>query len=80
MTTPGTSDEPDPDAWPVDFNDDQLSNGQDILKFNPRFGTVAPGGPGSHQYSVRFDLNGDGIINGQDILRFNSYFGKFCSP
>jgi lysophospholipase L1-like esterase len=80
MTTPGTSDEPDPDAWPVDFNDDQLSNGQDILKFNPRFGTVAPGGPGSNQYSVRFDLNGDGIINGQDILRFNNYFGKFCSP
>jgi hypothetical protein len=80
MATPDPNDEAGTDAWPVDYNDDQLSNGQDILKYNPKFGSVAPGGPGANQYSVRFDLNGDGIINGQDILKHNPFFGKFCSP
>jgi titin len=80
MTTSAANDESGTDAWPVDYNDDQLSNGQDILKYNPKFGAVAPGGPAANQYSVRFDLNGDGIINGQDILKHNPYFGKFCSP
>jgi hypothetical protein len=79
MTTLAPNDESGTDAWPVDFNDDQLSNGQDILKYNLKFGTVAPGGPGATDYSVRFDLNADGVINGQDILKFNPYFGKFCS-
>jgi hypothetical protein len=28
---------------PVDYNDDQLSNGQDILKYNPLFGKYRTG-------------------------------------
>jgi hypothetical protein len=76
--TSNANDEALPDAWPVDFNDDQLTNGQDILKYNPKFGTFAPGGPAPNQYSVRFDLNADDLINGQDILKFNSFFGRFC--
>jgi hypothetical protein len=75
-TTADANDEPLADDWPVDFNDDQLANGQDILKFNPLFGTSAPGPP----YKVRFDLNADGVINGQDILQLNAFFGKFCAP
>jgi hypothetical protein len=80
MATSDPNDEAGTDAWPVDYNDDQLSNGQDILKYNPKFGTFAPGGPAPNQYSVRYDLNGDGLINGQDILKHNAYFGKLCSP
>jgi hypothetical protein len=79
MATINPNDEAGADAWPVDYNDDQLSNGQDILKYNPKFGTVAPGGPAANQYSVRFDLNGDSLINGQDILKHNPYFGKYCT-
>jgi methionine-rich copper-binding protein CopC len=69
------NDEPLPDAWPMDMNDDQLANGQDILKFNPVFGGVV----GDGRYKARFDVKADGIINGQDILTFNPFFGKFCS-
>lgn len=78
MTTPASSDEANPDAWPVDYNDDQLSNGQDLLKYNAKFGTAAPGGSGMFDYSARYDLNEDGLINGQDILKHNPYFGYFC--
>jgi lysophospholipase L1-like esterase len=73
--TPQENDEGPPDAWPVDFNDDQLANGADILRFNTVFGTLAPGPP----YSARFDLNGDALINGADILQFNPFFGHFCN-
>ena len=75
--TPATSDEPLPDAWPLDFNDNQLANGADILAFNPVFGSSLGGGP---PYHPRFDLNGSGIINGSDILQFNAFFGKRCAP
>lgn len=74
--TPVTDDEPGTDAWPVDFNDNQLVNGADILSFNPHFGSTASGG-GS--YNVRWDLNANGIINGADILQFNPFFGKRCA-
>ena len=65
-----------PYAWPPDFDDNQLVNGQDIIKFNPVFGSAAPGPP----YSARFDLNGSGLINNQDILQLNPFFAKYCSP
>jgi hypothetical protein len=75
--TPAASDEPLPDAWPVDFNDNQLVNGADWLSFNSRFGSSAAVGP---PYDVRWDLNASGIINGADILQLNPFFGKRCSP
>jgi glucose/arabinose dehydrogenase len=70
------NDEPLPDAWPVDFNDNRLPNGADILSYNSRFGSSAAGGP---PYDVRWDLNASGLINGADILQFNIFFGKFCT-
>jgi hypothetical protein len=79
MATLNPNDESGADAWPVDYNDDQLSNGQDVLKYNAKFGSAAPGGPGVFDYNVRYDLNDDGLINGQDILKHNMYFGLFCS-
>jgi hypothetical protein len=77
MATPTAFDEPLPDAWPVDFNDNQLVNGADILTYNPKFGSSAAVGP---PYDVRWDLNASGIINGADILQFNPFFGKRCKP
>jgi hypothetical protein len=74
--TPARNDEPGPAAWPVDFDDNQLANGQDLLMFAPVFGSIGPNPP----YDPRFDLNGDGRINGQDLLKFAPFFGKRCSP
>ena len=73
--TPNISDEPLPDAWPPDFNDNQLVNGADWLSFNTRFGAR----PGDSNYDVRWDLNGSGLINGSDILQLNVFFGKRCA-
>ncbi len=64
-----------PDAWPVDFNDNQLANGQDWLQYNTRLGTQ----PGDQMYSIRHDLNANNFINGADLLLFNPFFNKFCA-
>ena len=70
------NDEPAPDAWPMDYDDNQLVNLQDIGLLSPHEGTR----PGDLNYAVRFDLNGDSLINLQDIGQFNPFFGKFCAP
>jgi hypothetical protein len=74
--TPGANDESLPDAWPVDFNDDQKANVLDVSQYSSRFNSVAPGPP----YAVRFDFNGDSKINVLDVSRFSALFGKSCSP
>ena len=79
------NDEPLPDRWPVDIDDNQLANGQDILFYNFVFGqpTTNPpvNVPGLGLTPVaRFDLSGSGLVNGADILQFNAFFGKRCSP
>jgi len=81
---PSTStpdDEPSPDAWPVDFNDDRIVNGQDAGKFAPAFNKLVSDGPFGPDNipGDRFDLNGNGIINGQDTGKFQTYFNKICS-
>ncbi len=73
--TAAPNDEPLPNVWPVDFNDDQIVTGSDILKFGAVFGSSAPGPP----YDVRYDFNVDGWITGADILKFGRYFGESCT-
>jgi hypothetical protein len=68
-------DEPLPDAWPFDFNDDQLAGLADVSKYSSVFGSHSPGPP----YAVRFDLNGDGLIGLGDVAQFSSTFGKRCA-
>jgi YVTN family beta-propeller protein len=68
--------EPLPDAWPFDFNDDQLAGLADVSKYSSVFGSHSPGPP----YAVRFDLNGDGLIGLGDVSQFSSVFGKKCAP
>jgi hypothetical protein len=70
------------DNFPLDFNDDQLVNGQDILKYGPIWGkavnTTLSGPTAVYTSGRRWDLNFDGLIQGQDVLKFNSLFGKSC--
>lgn len=68
--------EPLPDAWPVDFNDDQKVTLSDVLKLSPPFNSSAPGPP----YAVRFDLNGNGQVTLSDVLQFSPFINKTCTP
>jgi serine-type D-Ala-D-Ala carboxypeptidase/endopeptidase len=76
------NDEALPDAWPMDFNDDQKVTTSDVLHYTPVFNTTqgGPPGAGGGSYAVRFDLNGDGKINTSDILHFSPFFNKSCVP
>ena len=82
--TSSPNDEPAPDAWPVDFNDNQLVNGADILMYNYSFGKFISAPPvnipgqGSIPVS-RFDLNGSGYVNGADILQFGWFMFQRCA-
>ena len=67
-STPATGDEGPPDVWPVDFNDDQRANNQDVIFAFVT--TLAPNGLNQPATGllVRVDLNGDGFINIQDVI------------
>ena len=79
----GANDE-DPDAWPVDFNDDQAVDVLDLLgegpSFKKSFGAVDP----DPLYFPRFDLSMDGQIDVLDLLgdptSFKMQFGLSCTP
>lgn len=73
--TPAANDEPGPDAWPLDFDDNQRALLSDITRFGAVFNSVAPGSP----YDARFDLNGDGKITLADVTRFAPFFNKSCA-
>lgn len=64
-----------PDRWPVDFDDNQLANGSDLLTFATVFGGIAPSAP----YDARWDLNADGRVSGSDFLKLAPFFGKTCA-
>jgi hypothetical protein len=80
----GSDNESPPDAWPVDFNDNQLVNLGDILKYNYVLGRTVNSPPvnvpGMGLTEMRrFDLNGIGPVNVGDVLIFNAFFGKRCN-
>jgi CSLREA domain-containing protein len=77
--TAAQNDEPDPDAWPVDFNDNRLANGQDVGKFGPAYNKPVSAGPFGGIPGVRFDFTGNSIINGQDIGKYNAFYNKACT-
>lgn len=75
------------DSWPTDFNDNQITNVGDVLKYNSVIGgglqPVSNGPfwvPGYPQPvpGERFDLNQNGIINTGDVLMFNWFMNKNC--
>jgi hypothetical protein len=77
-STGAQDDEPTPDAWPVDFNDNRLVNGQDVSKFGPAYNKTVANGPYGGLPGARYDFTGNGIINGQDIAKFASFYNKNC--
>ncbi|MDO8616334.1 MAG: hypothetical protein Q7T33_11470 [Dehalococcoidia bacterium] len=73
--TPDASDEPPPDAWPFDFNDDRRATLTDVLSFTSVFNSTAA----DPQYNPRYDLRPDGIIGLSDILLFIRVFNGTCA-
>ena len=69
-TTPNN--EPLPDAWPMDNNDDRKASLADVLAYIPVFGTNVP------PSDARFDINESGKINLADVLSFIPFFGQTC--
>jgi hypothetical protein len=69
-----SNNEPPPDAWPMDFNDDGRANTTDIGTYVSRLNSHAPGPP----YAVRWDLNQDGRINTGDVGKFIPVLGRRC--
>lgn len=82
MGTNGTHDEPLPDAWPPDFNDNRIVNVGDIVSFNFSFGqqTTNPAinFAGTLTPVARWDLNGSGLVNVSDVLQLNPFMFKRC--
>jgi hypothetical protein len=79
--TSAVNDEPEPDAWPVDFNDNQIVNGQDLGKFAVAYSRAVGDGPFGNPPvpGTRFDFSGNGVINGQDIGKYAVFYNKSCS-
>ncbi len=73
--TPAMNDE-DPDAWPPDFNDDQVVNIIDVGDLSDYFNSQQ----GDPNYNRRHDLNADGKINIVDVGIVGRLFNKACSP
>jgi hypothetical protein len=63
-TTGTADDEPSPDAWPADFNDNRLTNGQDVSRFGMAYNRSVSAGPFGGLPGERYDFTGNGIING----------------
>lgn len=64
-----------PNAWPVDFNDDQLAGLADANSFGSHFGEhVAVNDP-----DTRWDLDADGVVGLADVTRMGAFFNKRCT-
>jgi len=63
-------------AWPPDFDDNQVINSIDVFKVLPPFlGTSVP------PTSARQDLNPDGVINTTDVFKvLPPFLGSSCTP
>jgi hypothetical protein len=81
--TSATGDEPLPDAWPPDFNDNRVVNVGDITSFNFSFGKLtsdpAVNFGGTLTPIARWDLNASGHINVADVLQLNPFMFKTCA-
>lgn len=73
-----TPNDEDPDAWPPDFDDNQIINITDVFPLlPPHFGSST----GDPDYSQRADLVPDGVINITDVFKvLPPVFGSSCTP
>lgn len=66
-------------AWPPDFSNNGIVNGQDLLYFNRWLSVTSDMPDGKLKVPiVRLDLSGNGVINGQDMLYLNKDMSKRC--
>jgi len=71
-----TTNDEDPDPWPVDFDDNQIVNILDVIPVLPPYFGSASGDP---DYSQRRDLVPDGFINILDVTKvLPPVFGSTC--
>ena len=71
-----SNNEPEPDKWPMDFDDSQGANLADVGFYIAVLNAIKP----DPLYSERFDLNMDGRINLADVGFFVTFLNKSCSP
>jgi hypothetical protein len=74
VVTGGLNDETPFDNWPMDFDDNQISNTADVGQYVSRLGlqvNVAVNG-------FRYDLNHEGIITSVDVGNFVAVLGRRC--
>lgn len=73
--TGGANNEPSPDAWPADFDDNQVATTLDLVVY-----VMALNKPSGHpDYVRRADLNGNGLINTLDLVIYVSALNKSCA-
>jgi hypothetical protein len=70
--TPDPNDE-SPQAWPVDFDDNQIVDVTDVLTFKPYFFMQGDAAPARH------DIVPDDIIDVSDVLTLKPFFFVSCS-
>ena len=73
MNMPGADNEPLPDAWPFDFNDDKVATLADVLRYIGRIYVPA-------MYDVRNDFTANGTITLADVLQYIGMISKTCTP
>ena len=71
----GSNNEPPPDQWPVDMNDNQRANTLDVAFYVGKLNSFAPGPP----YTARLDLTTNGVVNTLDLAPFVPLLNKVCS-
>jgi hypothetical protein len=65
----------EPDAWPGDFNDNQITNLPDVISFGPTFNKL----PNDVGYNQRYDLNMTNQVLLSDVVTLGPFFNKLCS-
>jgi hypothetical protein len=73
--TSAPNNEPEPDAWPVDMNDDQRATSIDVGQFVGRIG----GDIGETHYRARLDINADGHVTTVDVGTYVLWLGDNCT-
>jgi hypothetical protein len=77
---PGLNNEPLPDRWPADMNDNQVANTLDVGAFVFSLNSMNDQTPPDPRWNQRHDFNGNGLINTQDIGAFVFVLNRSCSP
>jgi hypothetical protein len=65
----------EPDYWPPDFNDSQMTNLSDVVLIGPSYNKTSP----DPAYNPRFDLNASGGVNLSDVVLLGPFYNETCA-